>query len=258
MEGPQRCLDREGDEESEEEDLLGGGVDVEPDQCREVEGALTELLGRDDVEADEGGEHEEAAHQAVDEELRRGVRPIGSAVAPDEEIDRDEHDLEEDVEEEDVGRGEDPDHERLEDEDHGEVALDVAPVLDVVPPGQDGHRHEGRGEGHQHQADAVDAQAVGDAEGGNPGVALHELEGRRGVGVELQAHHHREDERCKREDEGHLLDEAGVVAREREEHEGADERKHAQDREPGNRRHGSLTTASTTTTRTAPPTIASA
>ena len=258
MEGPQRRLDREGDEESQEEDLLRRRIDIETDQCGEVEGPLSQLLGRHDVEPDEGREHEQAADEAVDEELHRRVRPVRTAVAPDEEVDGDEHDLEEDVEQEHVGGGEDADHQRLEHQDQREVALDASTVLDVVPAGQDRHRDQRRRQCHQHQADAVDAHGVGDAEGRDPWIVLDELEGRGGVGVELQAHDDGEYERREGEHESGLLDQPDIVARQDEEHEGAEERHDAQDREPGDRRHGSLTTARMTTTRTAPPTMASA
>ncbi len=91
----------------------------------EVERAGAELVGARDVEADDRREHEQAAEQAVEQELHRGVRPARPAVAADEEVHRDEHRLEEDVEQEDVGRREDADHHRLEQQHHGEEGLDA-------------------------------------------------------------------------------------------------------------------------------------
>ena len=72
--------------------------------------------GDDHVQPDHSGEHEQPAEQAVEQELHRGVRPLRAAVAADEEVHRDEHRLEEHVEEEDVRRREDADHHRLEEQ----------------------------------------------------------------------------------------------------------------------------------------------
>ena len=59
-------------------------------------------------------------------------------------------------------------------------------VLDGVPGAEDGHHREERGEQDQQQGDAVDAQVVGDAQAGDPGVVLLELEVG-GAGLELVA-----------------------------------------------------------------------
>ena len=99
------------------------GVDVELAQRVEGEGALAELAVAHHVQPDDGGQHDQPADQAVEEELHRGVLPARAAEAPDDEVHRDEHRLEEDVEEEDVGRGEDADHHRLEQQQPGEVGL---------------------------------------------------------------------------------------------------------------------------------------
>ena len=79
-----------------------------------------------DVQADHGGEHEQAADERVQEELHRRVLAARAAEAADDEVHRHEHRLEEDVEQEDVGRGEDADHEELEQQDQPEEVLDVA------------------------------------------------------------------------------------------------------------------------------------
>ena len=101
--------------------LLHAGRDVELAQRVEVEGAVAQLAVAHHVQADDRGQHEQAADQAVQEELHRRVLPARAAEAPDEEVHRDEHRLEEDVEQEDVGGGEDADHRRLEQQQPGEV-----------------------------------------------------------------------------------------------------------------------------------------
>ena len=112
------------------------------------------------------GEHEQPADQAVEQELDRRVRPLRAAAeAADEEVHRDEHGLEEDVEQEDVGGGEDADHHRLEQQDQREVALDrgrSAPSASAsCHAGEDHDGHEQRGHRDQHERDAVDADGVG-------------------------------------------------------------------------------------------------
>ena len=72
------------------------------------------------------GEHQQAADERVQEELHRRVLPARAAEAADDEVHRHEHRFEEDVEQEDVGRGEDADHEELEEQQQAEVVLHVA------------------------------------------------------------------------------------------------------------------------------------
>ncbi len=190
VEGEQRRLDGEGDEEAQEEQLLHTRGDIQLTQGGEVEGAGAELVGRDDVETDHRGEHEQPAEQAVQQELHRRVGPLrllfDRPVAPDQEVHRDQHRLEEDVEQEDVGGGEHPDHPRLEREQQREERRDAAPAhhgsavrgggIDLVPGGEDDDRHQQRREQDQHQRDPVGTHRVGDAELLDPGVLLGELE----------------------------------------------------------------------------------
>ena len=65
-------------------------------------------------------------NRRVQQELHRGVAALGAAELPDEEVHRDEHRLEEDVEQEDVAGGEHPDHERLEHEHQREEVRGAA------------------------------------------------------------------------------------------------------------------------------------
>ncbi len=80
---------------------------------------------REDAEGEEAGEHHRRAEEGVDEELDSGLAPV--LVAPDahEEVHRDQRDLEEDVEEDQVLRGEHPEHPELGYEQDGEVLLEV-------------------------------------------------------------------------------------------------------------------------------------
>ncbi len=199
---PERGLHREGEHEAEEQRVLGDRREVQlaagqrPGDGRQVEGAVAAgadaLLGGDHVEPDHRGQHDQSAEQVVEQELDGrvgallGVLALGAvAEAADEEVHRDEHGLEEHVEQEDVGGLEGEHHHRLDRQDQGEEALGPAAALEgagvvgdrvgVVPGGQHHEGHQDRGEQDQHHRDAVDAQAVADAEVGDPRVRLGEL-----------------------------------------------------------------------------------
>ena len=72
-------------------------------------------------------------------------------------------------------------------------------LLDRLPRGQQRDRRQERRQHHQQQADAVDADVVGDAERRQPGMALDELEvGRRGVEAAPRAPGSRRRRRARR------------------------------------------------------------
>ena len=128
---PHRRLDGEGDEEPDEH----------PAQRRrrrvEVAGEVADeeavvAAGARDVDRDDGHEHDQPTREGEQQELHGGVLPARAAEQPDEEVHRDQHRLEEDVEQEHVGGGEDADDERLEHEHQREVAL-VAPARAWAP-----------------------------------------------------------------------------------------------------------------------------
>src|SRR5439155_19901462 len=98
---------------------------------------------------------------------------------PDHQVHRDQADLPEDVEQEQVERHEDaehPDHQQQ----HGRVVL-LDPRLDGGPGVEDRHDGEDRGQDHQDHREPVDAHRVAHAEGGDPGVVL--------AALYLRAHH---------------------------------------------------------------------
>jgi hypothetical protein len=72
-----------------------------------------------------------------------GAASLWAAVAPDHEVHGNEHGFEEHVEQEDVGCGEYPDHESLEDEDQGEVTLHTSLGIGCLgPPAQNDNGNE--------------------------------------------------------------------------------------------------------------------
>ena len=81
----------------------------------------------------DGHQHEERAGHGVDEELDGGVEPVGASPDPDDEVHRDQHHLEEDVEDEQVEGDEDPDQPGQQGEHQGVeralLPLDLAASL---------------------------------------------------------------------------------------------------------------------------------
>src|SRR3972149_3866649 len=93
---------------------------------------------------------------------------------PDQEVQRDEHRLPEHVEQEEIERHEDADHARLEQQhEHDELAH---ALVDRAPGPQQAQRRQERGENHEPEREPVDPDVVADAPGGDPGVALLELD----------------------------------------------------------------------------------
>ena len=97
-----------------------------------------------------------------DDELDRHADPAGPAPDADEDVERDQHRLPEDVEEEEVVRGENPDDRAFEEEQEAEVGREP------LPPGPEAVPDCGRADDHS-QADepereVLQADVVGDTE----------------------------------------------------------------------------------------------
>ena len=120
-----------------------------------------------------GEQHQHGAQQRVEEELEAGVDAPRAAPHADDQEHRDQAALEEQVEEDEVERAEDADHQRLQHEEGDHVLLDA--VLDRLPARQDAQRHQERGEHHEQHRDAVDAHLVFDG-AAEPVHLLDELE----------------------------------------------------------------------------------
>ncbi|MOA36154.1 hypothetical protein D3C78_1576630 [compost metagenome] len=69
-------------------------------------------------------------------------------------------------------------------------------MLDPVPGGEDRHRGEDQGEHGDQQREAVDADVVVDAEGGQPAGLFSELEARLGLETEPEAQSQRQVEKA--------------------------------------------------------------
>ncbi len=143
-------------------------------------GAIPEALppqeaGRvEEVERDDREQHDDRARERVQEELDRGVELARAAPDADEEVHRHEHHFPEHVEQEEVERAEDADHPRLEEEEERVVLL--LALRDRRERRVDGDEGEERREEDQERRDAVHAERVLRAEGGDPVVRLAEEE----------------------------------------------------------------------------------
>ena len=168
-------LDGEGDEEGQEDPVPGGRGDVQVGDHRVDEEAGGAVLHGVQVDRDDADEHDEPAGQGVQKELQSGALTPLAAEAADEEVHRDEHRLEAQVEQQQVTGREDDDDEELQGQDEpGEQPLPVGG--DLAPGGeQDQGRDEGGQEEHG-QTQAVDAQGPGGADGGDPRAGVSQLD----------------------------------------------------------------------------------
>ena len=161
-----RRLDREGDEEAEEHPAADRGAEVDVGQLRDEVRRTVVGLRRTRRRARPPTASITSPPASENSRNFTAARTRSrSAVPGDEEVDRDQGRLEEDVEEEHVGGGEDTDREALERQDPREEPLGAPPAeLAVVPRRQ---HHDGGEDDREHdqgQADAVEAQRVVGAE----------------------------------------------------------------------------------------------
>ncbi len=187
---PHRQLDRERREEGQPEHDL---------QLRiEVVGQKLGDRGRvgDPGHGQDRRQHQDRAQQRVEEELVGGVDAALAAPDPDDQEHRDQLAFEEQVEDDQVERAEDADHQRLEHQERDHV-LEHA-VLDRRPAGRDAERQEEGGQQDEQDREAVDPHAV--AEAGEPGLVLDHLEAGL-VRIEIRDHHDREREGGHRRDQ---------------------------------------------------------
>jgi hypothetical protein len=159
----ERRLHREGRHEAQEDPGAAVGAAVD-----EVEGPLR------DPKHDDRGEHQQRARHRVDHEQERCPQPPRPSPHADEEVERDEHRLPEDVEEQQV----------LGDEDAGDRARQQQhqPVVGAraLTPDPDGVADSGgeHDDGHPDEPhrEPVEADVVGDVEVAEPALLLRQLQ----------------------------------------------------------------------------------
>ena len=228
-----RHLDGEGQRERPEAQQLRR---VRQRQVRQRDVVEAEAAGGGvvlHVEVEDRHQHQQRADQRVDHELDRRVEPPLAAPDPDDEVHRDQHQLPEDVEDEQVQRDEGADHAGLEHQ-HGDDELAHADVADADGlRRQQRQRHQEGRQQHQPQRDAVDAQVEADAERLDPDLVDLQLEpGLRGVEVAQDEQRHQE--RHQRRAEAEAAVDRLLFARHQHDQRGAEER---QQRDPAEDAH---------------------
>jgi hypothetical protein len=168
---PHRHLDGEADAHGREGDGAEGAAEAggaHALQGEHVEGAPGGVRAALEPERQEAEQHDHRADQRVEDELERGVVAPGAAPHRDQEVHRDEDQLPEHEEQDQVQRAEGAVHAGLEHQQQRHEALGVA-RLRQHPLGVD-HAQEGQQqrEDQQRQGDPVDAEVVAGAHGGDP------------------------------------------------------------------------------------------
>ena len=142
----------------------------------DAEGVLSRLAEIIEVEEQDGKQHQNGTEQCVQEEFDGRVKFARAAPDADQQVHGHEHSFPENEEQEKVEGHEHAEHSALQHQKPDVVFLD--PGLDRAPRGEDRDPSQQSGEHDQQKRDAVDAEHVAGADGGDPviGRALHELE----------------------------------------------------------------------------------
>jgi len=236
VEREHRHLDEEGQRERAEQPDL---------QVLRVEDALQlEVVERERAavqppvrvrDVQDRAEHQDGAEERVEEELERRLDAVRASPDPDHHVHRDEHQLPEDVEEEEVHRDERAHHRALEQEQREAPVLQ--PRLERPERRVRRDRHDDAGEQQQPERDPVDRDVIANAELRHPRDVL--------VEVEPAPHRHAEQERARAERREHdaerdPAEEAGGLAREEEDRDRAGDREPDQPREERGRLVGRM------------------
>ena len=220
VEGEHRHLDAEAEEHAAEDQHLGAQRDVAGGdllgQGLEVEG----LGPGDPVEGQEGDQHEGRAEQGVEEELDGGVEPVLAAPHPDHEVHRQQHDLEEHEEQDQVLGHEGAEHAGVEHQHQDEERLGVAGIRDVVPRVDDDQRGDQQGQGHQRERDPVEADREPGVDHLDPPAVDQELQLLGLVVVEVLQEQHAHHGRAQAGDQGDEL--VGLLLLARDHHHDGD------------------------------------
>jgi hypothetical protein len=177
-------------------------------------------------------QHQHRAKQRIKEELERGIDPARTAPHPDDQKHRDQAAFEEQVEQHQIECGEGTDHQRFQKQERHHVF--AHPHGDRFPARHDAEWHQGGGQDHERQRNAVDAHVVGDA-AGEPLHLLDELKIRlRGIEAPDQDQRHREgDQRGPQRDPARIAPRGLVVAAADIDQQRADYREEGNDGENG-------------------------
>ena len=192
------------------------------------------------VQVEDRHQHQQRSDQRVDDELDRRVQAALAAPDPDDEVHRDQHQLPEDVEDEQVQREEGADHAGLEHQ-HGDHELAHLHVADADRlRRQQRHWHQERRQQDQPQRDAVDAQVEADPQRSDPDLIHFQLEAGL-IGVEVWQHQQRHQEGDERRQQAEAAVNRLLLARHQHDQGGAEQGKQ---RDPGEQAHHFTSTLS--------------
>src|SRR5713101_8018714 len=142
-------------------------------QNRPVERQLARLREVDPRDREDGDQHREAAEDGVDQEFEGGVDPTALAPDPDQEVERNQHRLPEDIEEDEVERQKDAGGGGLQEEQQQDELFESTGGR----VGDDDRDQEEQGiQAEQEEAQAVDAEVIADPQRGNPLQRFLELQ----------------------------------------------------------------------------------
>ena len=223
---PHRHLHRKGGKERQPRPGLQGARHGGVHQRRDVGRAGVPVQRHD------GEQHQHRAEQRVEEELEGRVDPARAAPDADDQEHRDQAAFEEQVEQHEIERREGADHQRFQQQERHHVF--AHPHRDRFPARDDAERHQGGGQDHERQRNAVDAHVVGDA-AGQPRRLFDELEIRIG-GIEApdqDQRHRKGDQRGPQRDPARIAPRGLVVAAADIDHQRAEHRQEGDDGEDG-------------------------
>ena len=176
VEREHRYLDGEGEREGGKPEDLQRWVGNRAPQRQQVERPCPRAGGG--LVAEGGGEdrheHQERANEGIEDELDRRVDAVGPTPDADDQIHRHEHNLPEDVEEEEVERQEDTEHPGLEDKEADEVFLHAG--LNRTKAREDADPTQQRRQDNECAREPVNTKVIGDAERWDPRELLAEGE----------------------------------------------------------------------------------
>jgi len=180
-----RQLHREGDEEAQHQDVLGGQGHLGFQQIGVVEGNHARAVEVDQDQTEDRHQHDQAGSLGEDEELGRRVDPgflaVRRTMTPerDEEVHRHQHHFPEEEEHEQVEGEEHADHAA---QDPHQVQVEEAHVtLDLFPGAEYREDTQQAGQQDHQQRQAVEGQVYVDAEALDPDVLELKRPGRIGA-----------------------------------------------------------------------------
>lgn len=231
MQREERDFHGKRDDERDEEPSPGCDAEVRLlGDLHEIEGQEPDVAARDERGGHDPDQHECRSGHRVEEELRCGIDALVISPVADEEVHRDEDDLEEDKEQEQVQAQEAAHHSGLQEQQPREIGLFVVVWIDS----DDHEREQDAREHDEEERDAVDTEVPGDTPLCDPRVLGDELKTRLPRG-ELDQHPdaHRPGRNARHE--GTQLDPFRPTTGQQRDHDRAEERnedEHRQDREP--------------------------